>query len=195
MLKPSLSSGRSSSYSWLCNIKMRTMILKWDLQKIFNKAPLLLLRNCVWKSVHYIYLYTNWLYCELKVKLEELSNVLWKFPHTPWILIWSDSELPKAGILGILDTEEHFTKTSRLMNILSNSRIVEKIRLMLSFIKHFCLNLLFCNSSTFSILIKTSSSLIVILELYIIISSILMNITNMTNWNSLISKHLVSFCI
>ena len=34
------------------------------------------------------------------------------------------AELPKAGILGILDTADHFPKPSRLRNILNNSRIV-----------------------------------------------------------------------
>jgi hypothetical protein len=40
------------------------------------------------------------------------------------------TELPKAGILGILDTEEHFPKPSRLRTILNNLNIV------LSFIKY-----------------------------------------------------------
>ena len=33
--------------------------------------------------------------------------------------VWGCTELPKAGILGILDTEEYFQKSSRLRNILN----------------------------------------------------------------------------
>ena len=58
------------------------------------------------------------------------------------------AELPKAGILGILDTEEHFPQPSRLSNILNNSRIVSCCAVIYRTIflcNHY---FLICNSST-----------------------------------------------
>ena len=44
-----------------------------------------------------------------------LPASIWKLKP---VIYKSGSERPKAGILGILDTEEHFPKPSKLRNIL-----------------------------------------------------------------------------
>ena len=70
-------------------------------------------------------------YQVLHLKLPEENYILWN--HSKWNYAicqfdryavflhfqWLQSELQKAGILGILDTEEHFKKSSRLRNILN----------------------------------------------------------------------------
>ena len=92
------------------------------------------------------------------------------------------TELPKAGILGILDTEKQIPKPSRLRNILNNSCIVLCCAVIYQIIflwNHYFLN---CHSSTFAICLNISSSLLLSLQLntfrylFPLISSIRINI-------------------